>query len=195
MAYKMSGPPEIPAAYAPAKRPTLVLVEKSDNPGEVPLQAEEIGQYVSAQLREHDVAPLVDPSPVASLRSRDPERYRGLSPAEAGRLAKAAQVLYVDLTEFTIGDAMATELVRGRIAARVRVIDTGTGQTLWPLDTTQGMPVSVEAPYAQTGASQTASALRERMCQALADKIARLFYKYRGDQVDANSPPPGDLTR
>lgn len=195
VAYKMSGPTDIPAAYVPAKRPTLVLVEKSDNPGEVPLESEQIAQHISAALRDHDVAPLVDGSPLASLRSRDPQRYRRLSTAEAGRLTGAAQVLYVDLTEFTINDAMATELVGGRVSARVRVIDAATGKTLWPLDTTQGVPISVDAPYGQSGANQTASPLREKMCQALADKIARLFYKYRSDQVDAGSPPPGDLTQ
>ena len=194
-AYKFSGTPEIPAAYVPTQKSMLVWVEKSDNPGEVPLESERMARLIEQRLREQHVVPLVDASPVAELRSRDPRRYRTLTPAQAAHLAGARQVLYVDLVEFTVADALATELARGRVAARVRVIDADSGDTLWPLDTTQGMPLSVEDPYARTGSGQTAGALRQKMSEDLAEKIAKLFYKYKSNQIDGTEPRGGDLAR
>jgi hypothetical protein len=196
MAYKTSRTPEVPAMYVPAQKPLLVLVEKSDNPGEVPIESERITRQIGAAFQENHVAPVVDPSALSELRSRNPAKYTSLTPAEAGRVVHAGQVLYVDLLDFTVEDALATELARGRVEARVRVIESSTGQTIWPLDTTQGYPIAIDTPYGQGGERQTSEQLREKMCQDLADKISRLFYKYRADEVpDDMATPTGQMIR
>jgi len=196
LAYKTSQTPEVQALYVPAQKPMLVLVEKSDNPGEVPIESERISRHIGAAFQENHVAPLVDSSALSELRSRDPAKYTRLSPAEAGRVVHAPQVLYVNLVDFTVEDALATELARGRIEARVRVIASDTGQTIWPLDTTQGYPIAIDTPYGQNGERQTPQQLREKMCQDLADKISRLFYKYHADEVpDDMATPTGQLIR
>ena len=196
MAYKTSHTPEVPAMYVPAQKPMLVLVEKSDNPGEVPIESQRISRQISAAFQENHVAPLVDSSALSELRSRNPAKYTSLSPAEAGRVVHAGQVLYVDLLDFTVEDALATELARGRVEARVRVIASDTGQTIWPMDTTQGYPIAIDTPYGKGGEKQTPQQLREQMCQDLADKISRLFYKYRADEIpDDMATPTGQLIR
>jgi hypothetical protein len=196
IAYKSSHTPEIPAMYVPAQKPMLVLVEKSDNPGEVPIELQRIGRQIGAAFQENHVAPLVDSSALSELRSRNPAKYTSMSPAEAGRIVHAGQVLYVNLLDFTVEDALATELARGRVEARVRVIASDTGQTIWPMDTTQGYPIAIDTPYGQNGERQTQEQLREKMCQDLADKIGKLFYKYRADEVpDDMATPTGQLIR
>ena len=195
LAYKASGQSDVPAVYVPIKKPTLILVVKSDNPGEDSLESDRIGQLISAKLREHGVVPLVDPSPISEVRSSDPSRYRKLTPVQAARLVKAQQVLHVDIAQITVEDALATEMARGRMDVHVRVIDAGSGETLWPQDTTQGFPMSVDDPYARSGSHQTAIVLRDKMCQDIADKIARLFYKYPSDSIDGAEAPADDLGR
>jgi len=183
MASKMSGSKEVPASYVPAQKPMLVLVEKSDNPGALPIDSERIARMIANALDLHKVVPLTDASALAELRSRNPGKYDGLSPAEAGRVVGAKQVLYVDVIDFRVEDAIATDMTGGRVEVRVRVIDSNSGQTLWPLDTTQGFPMTVDTQYGQSGEKQTAAALREKMCRDLSDKISRLFFKYHEDEV------------
>ena len=85
---------------------------------------------------------------------------------------------------------------RGRVKARVRVIASDTGQTIWPMDTTQGYPIAIDTPYGKGGERQTQEQLREKMCQDLADKISKLFYKYQADEVpDDMATPTGQLIR
>ncbi len=115
LAYKTTRTPEVPPMYVPAQKPMLVLVEKTDNPGEVPIESQRISRQIGAAFQENHVAPLVDPSVLSDLKSRNPARYTSLSPAEAGRIVHASQVLYVNLIDFTVEDALATNLARGRV--------------------------------------------------------------------------------
>jgi hypothetical protein len=196
IAYKTSRTPEVQAMYVPTQKPVLVLVEKSNNPGEVPIESQRIGRQIGAAFEENHVAPLADASALSELRSRNPAKYSSLSPAAAGRLVHAGQVLYVDLIDFTVEDALATELSKGRVEARVRLIASDTGETMWPMDTTQGYPIAIDTPFGKGGERQTTEQLRDKMCQDLADKIGKLFYKYRADEVpDDMATPTGQLIR
>jgi hypothetical protein len=187
LAYKFTPAPTIQAQYIPQPRPMLVLVEKSDNPTEARLDSERIGRYIGTQLTQHKVAPIVDAGALPDLRSRNPKRYASLSPADAGRAVDAAQVLFVNLVEFTIEPALASDMAKGRVEARVKVIDVASGQTLWPMDNTQGYALWVENPYVQ-GVNEVT--LRAQLCHTISDRIAKLFYKWQSDQTDEGTPLP-----
>ena len=108
--------------------------------------------------------------------------------ADLGRSVGAAQVIYVDLTDFNVERTMASEMIKGEVDASVWVIDAHTGQVRWPTDTTQGFTISVPTPYLQPGEKLDENALRGQMDEAIAGQIARLFYSWNSEQVDSGSP-------
>jgi hypothetical protein len=79
-------------------------------------------------------------------------------------------------------------MIKGQVDASVWVIDAHTGEVRWPTDTSQGFMVSVPTPYLQPGEKLDEHALRDQMDQAVAAQIARLFYSWNSEQVDAGSP-------
>ena len=205
MAYKFSPPPTVPAQYAPAPEPMVVFVQRSRNPSDVQLDAERIARYVTDDLRSHGVGrPMIDSSLLVAARPQrsgtsvwaaaqrsttGPAAAPGsVTVADLGREVGAAQVLYVDLTDFNVERAMASEMIKGQVDASVRVIDAHTGEVRWPTDTTQGFTISVPTPYLQPGDKLDETALREQMDQALAGQVARLFYTWNSEQVDSGSP-------
>jgi hypothetical protein len=202
MAYKFSPPPTVPAHYTPAREPTVVFVQRSRNPSDAQLDAERIARYVTDDLRAHGVGgPMLDSSLLIAAR---PQRtgtsvwaaaQRTTAPAtgpvtvaDLGRSVGAAQVIYVDLTNFNVERTMASEMIKGEVDASVWVIDARTGQVRWPTDTTQGFTISVPTPYLQPGEKLDENALRGQMDEAIAGQIARLFYSWNSEQVDTGSP-------
>ena len=200
MAYKMSPEVTVPARYAPKKEPMVVIVQRSRNQGDAVHEAERIGRYVTEDLKAHKIGPMLDPAELTDLQPRRTggsvwAAARPAAPAarpmtltEMGRAVGARQILYVDLTTFAIEPALGSEMVNGQAEARVRVIDAETGKTRWPTDTTQGHLISLSTPFAATAGGGGETAVREHMTQALAARIARLFYSWDSDQVDKGSP-------
>ena len=196
MAYKMSPDVTVPARYVPKKEPMVVIARTSQNAGGAALEAERLGRYVTEDLKDHKIGPMLDPSALTQFQSRraggsvwaaavtTAPAARPMTLAELGRAVGAKQILYVDLTAFSVESALGTDMVKGQAEARVRVIDADTGQTRWPTDTTQGYVIPLSTPFAATGEA----AVRERMTKDLATRIARLFYSWQSDQVDKGSP-------
>lgn len=206
MAYKFSPPPTVPAHYTPAREPTVVFVQRSRNPSDAQLDAERIARYVTDDLRAHGVGgPMMDSSLLIAAVPRrtgtsvwaaaqrpatapTPTTTAPVTVADLGRSVGAAQVIYVDLTDFNVERTMASEMIKGEVDASVWVIDAHTGHVRWPTDTTQGFTISVPTPYLQPGEKLDENALREQMAQAIAGQIARLFYSWNSEQVDTGSP-------
>jgi hypothetical protein len=108
--------------------------------------------------------------------------------AEMGRAVGAHQVLYVDLTEFVVQQAIASEMVHGQAKATVRILDAETGEIRWPMDSTQGYLIQVTTPYSDGSSSATEQSMRDQMCHDLAERISHLFYEWDSDQMDSGSP-------
>jgi hypothetical protein len=204
IAYKASPPPTFKAQYVPSREPMVVFVQRSENPAEASRASDRIARLVTEDLTAHDVGPMVDPSAIIDLQghpggssvwasrldtrptTRPINRTRTV--AEVGRAVGATQVLYVDLATFSVEAAMGTEMVDARVEARVRVVDAETGQTRWPTDTTQGHALTVGTPYAKPGLKADEATVRERLCQDLATKVARLFYDWKSEGTDTGTP-------
>lgn len=205
IAYKTSGAPTIKAQYAPPKEPMVVFVQREQNPADASRASDRIARLVTDDLKAHNVGPMTDPGAVTDLQGRrtgssvwasrlDAAATRPTTQpqprtvAEVGRAVGASQVLYVDLVTFSVEPAMATEMVNGRIEARVRVVDAETGQTRWPTDTTQGYTVTAGTPYAKPGMPVDDATIREQMCLDLAAKVGRLFYDWKSEGADTGTP-------
>lgn len=176
--YKLAGPPAVEARYVPAKEPMLVLVENYKSGGGSS-DAEMLARHLVLELKEHDVAPLVPLEKLYALRTNEPETYRKMSMASIGRETGARQVMYVDVQQSSIGAPPGSDLLKGRIAVQVRIVDVETGATRWPSGATEGIPMAYETPLPRANETATEPMVRQRMHAAMATRIARLFYKWK----------------
>ncbi len=177
--YKIAGPPAVAAQYVPAKEPMLVLVENYGASAAGESDAEMLARHLMRELKEHDIAPLVPLETLYALRTNKPDAYRKMSMAAIGRETGAKQVLYVDVQQSSIGAAPGSELLKGRIAVQVRVVDVETGATRWPTEATEGIPLAYETPLPRADENTTEPMVRQRLHAAMATRVARLFYKWK----------------
>ncbi len=177
--YKIAGPPAIEAQYVPAEEPMLVLVENYRSSAGGYSDAEMLARHLALELKEHDVAPLVPMDTLYALRTNQGEAYRKMSIAAVGRETGAKQVLYVDVQQSSIGAPPGSELLKGRIAVQVRIVDVETGATRWPAGATEGIPLAYETPLPRADVNTTEPMVRQHMHSAMAVRIGRLFHKWK----------------
>ena len=180
VASRVGPAPKVPAQFTPAKTPVLVLVENFHNPASLRLEADSIARHLAEELEMKDVAPVVDEAEVAALRQKGASAYRQMPLDAIGRAVGARQIIYVDLEQFEISHALASELLGGDAAARVRVVDDA-GAVLWPVNSAGGFPVSVKIQPEPVAIGTGDFAVRRKLHAALADKVAKLFYAYSSE--------------
>ena len=171
------------AHYTPKNnKPLLVVAENYRDPaGASVVDADQLARFISDDLGNHKVAPIIDPAKATEQRSRDAARFRGLPITQIGESAGARQVLYISVISTSIDQPAGSEMIRGQAAALIRIIDVKTGQSLWPTDATDGYPVSTATPMVQTGAGVDETEIRQALQQQLGLQIARLFYRFDPD--------------
>jgi hypothetical protein len=182
-AHKVLGPPAVPAMYVPQQQPLVVLVE--DYHRATALTDDELlSRYVEEEFRRNvEKVPVVDSAKVREVRLSKPDAFKKMSVADVGREVGAQQVVWVDVTERTIESLLGGESLRGAVAVRVKVVDVKTGQTLWPLDMSEGYPLSTGTSWGTKNPSSEAE-LKNALYRGLADKVAKLFYKWKPEEEE-----------
>jgi|SRR5687767_4746935 hypothetical protein len=176
------GPPPVEAVYAPPKSPMLVLAENYANPSVGAIEAEQLERFVILELQAHGVAPMADYEKVYELRAADPRKFRSTPIDELGRLAGAAQVLYLSLQVSSTDVGQSSEVFQGRGAATVRVVDVETGQTVWPGEGSEGYPVRQDSQLVRAQPGVDDASVRRAVQQGLAEQIVKLFYKHEAEE-------------
>src|SRR4029079_206417 len=110
--------------------------------------------------------------------------YRTMSIKAIAQAIGAKQVLYVDIVHSTVQQLMGGEWLRGEAAAHVKVIDGETGETRWPTDMAEGYPVESSVQWG-TSDLRNEAALQQAVLAPLADKISKLFYKWKPEETEA----------
>ena len=182
-AAKLAPDPTIPAKYVPEKAPTLILVENYHNPASLRLESDSVASAVMSDLKANSVAPLIDPQEAADLRHKDVDAYRKMPLDAIGKAVGARQVIYIDLEQFDVTHALASDLFAGNATVRVRVVGE-TGEMLWPTDTAGGYPLSVKVDPQRNGQNGGEDAVRQQLTAAVADKIGKLFHPWQSESSD-----------
>src|SRR5579863_2802357 len=130
----MKSPPE----YKLLNRPTLVLVENFENPDLYAAPSERISRGISDSLTENKIASFIDLTKINDLKTSDASDYHKMDIPAIGRAVGAKQIIYVNLVKFTADAPIGGDRLRGQAEAQVRVIDSESGRTLWPLDSSGG---------------------------------------------------------
>jgi hypothetical protein len=184
--YKIHGPPWVEAKYVPDKTsPMLVLVENYRAPSSAYSDADLLTRYLSLELENHDVAPLVAGEKLHDVQTTRPAEFAGMSTAAIGRATGAAQVLYVQLLSNTVEPIAGGQGLRGEARVRVKVVDTETGELRWPTDLSEGYALGTSTTLGTDQTTGNAMAIRQSMYHKLADDIAKLFYKWQPEESTA----------
>jgi hypothetical protein len=184
IASKVAPPPIIPAKFAPAKEPTLVMVENFHNPAALRLESDSVARNLVEELKMNNVVPVVEPEQAEAFRGKQGPAYRKMPVDAIARALGATQVIYIDLETFSTDHAIASELVGGKAEARVRVVNDG-GELLWPDDSAGGYPVAVKVEPQRVGPGGNDLVVRQQLHAALADEIAKLFYNWQSEGSDS----------
>lgn len=182
--YKTVGPMPVDAEYVPEKKPMLVFVERYNTGAggggiDAAQEAEGLAVAIREALEAKQIAPQVDPMSVSDLRVRDPMGFRTMTVSKIGQEVGAEQVLYVNLLQSTLKTTEGSDLSKGQMAVRVKVVDASTGQVLWPVDAADGRPVTIQTPVASAREGISPTVARANMTRQMADSVAKLFYRHQ----------------
>ena len=187
IAYKVAPEATIPAAFPlPRDSKTLVLVENFHNPAALRLESDAVARHLAEELKMHRAGPVVEPAAADALRQSRGDAYRAMPVDAIGRALGAKQVIYVDLDDFEISHALASDMLAGRAEARVRVVDEA-GKVLWPTDLSAGHAVAVKVNPQRAAPGFDESSARRELHAKLADQIAKLFYNWKADSADGTA--------
>ncbi|HRK32116.1 MAG TPA: hypothetical protein PLD59_13690 [Tepidisphaeraceae bacterium] len=178
VAYKVAGPPKVPAKYVPPKEPMVVLVERYNAPSASVTDCETLAIEIFRELSKREVGQQIDPVTILNLRDKDPAAFKKMTISQIGAAVTAKQVIYVNLLSSSMESAGDGALFRGMITGRVKVIDVATGATAWPQDAADGYPIAGEVKPNLTNSGTTPEAARVALIRQMAFSTSRLFYKW-----------------
>jgi hypothetical protein len=187
-AYKLHGPPKVPAEYVPEPKPMLVLVENYQHQSSVNAHADLLGRMLVKELEARRVAPIVPLDRLQELRDARPRDFQTMSMSTIGREIGAEQILYVQLHNSDVTPMAGGNALTGQTSASVKVVDVATGDTLWPggIAAEAGHPVAAATKLGTSNGGNIQD-VRQRMYVDLSHQIARLFYKWQPE----NDEPEG----
>jgi len=183
----------IPAEHELANVPTLIMIEDRQLHLEDPSVMGYMANAIAGTLIEQEILQanhVVNPDGIAKLRQEFGVRYNNLAIDEIGRRLGADQVLYVEIVDVNL--RVAPGLYRPEATAKVKVIDALKRQRLYPA--TQSLEGVTSAPSGrailvrlstQTPDIDDRSFLglaRQQLAEALAQDIAKLFYRHLAQQ-------------
>ena len=188
IAYKTIGPTKVPAEYEPPKTPMLVLAESYGRANDLQPAADQLANLLVEELKAHNVAPMIEPAKLLSLRGDKAIGFDKMKIIDVGRALGARQILYVDLEKCDVANPAGSELFQGKIAAKVKIVDVETGLTKWPA-VGDSHPMHAETSYIRRENRDTPLSVRNQMIEDLAGAMGRLFYSYQPDYDTGKGEP------
>jgi len=179
--------PTVNAKYVPNNKDSmLVLVESYNLSLDSGIESQHMALTLGRSLRDDKIATTVDQQKLERLRDADPDQYRKMTIAEIGRRVGARQVLYVHIGRDEIVKPPGSGQMRGHLEAIVKIVDSATGDTRWPTDTTSET-VQITTDWIPDRSGTTDADLRARMADQMAQDIGRLFQDYHPDEEEPPS--------
>ena len=165
----------------PKGKTVLVFPDDLQNPVSYPPVKRALGNKLGELLTEKKLVSEVVPyAELARLKAREVE-FNLMSIPKVGGKLQADLVVYVNIETFTLKDNPVDTLWRGRLSARVKVVDVLKGR-IWP-DESAGHPVKVAAPAAESNSDAFGGELAKMLGESLAVEIAQLFHDHYVDRA------------
>jgi hypothetical protein len=189
---KSNGAEEVPAQYVPAKDSLLVLAESYGAAPSAGIDTQYLGFALTKNLREHEIAPTIDPKVLTQLRDANGDQYNKMTIDSIGRAVGAKQVLYVQIITAQVDQPNGGDQVRGAMAAKVRIVDSDTGQTRWPAGSRSGVVVQIQTEWSRIDSSSQ-SKIHDEMADELSEAIGKLFRSYIPERPPEMGKPIAEL--
>jgi hypothetical protein len=172
------------AKYVPNKKDRmLVLVESYGLTLDSDIEAQHLTLSLRKAILDAKVAPLVDQQTLESLKDANPDQFQPMTIAEIGRKVGAGQVLYVNIWRAEIDKPPGSGQVRGSMDAVVKIVDTATGDTRWPGESSSDAVQITTNWFPDSQKSDTD--VRAQMADQMAEDIGKLFHDYHtGDEYN-----------
>ena len=177
-AYKIAGPPDVPAKFVPAKVATLLMVENYRHQSTVNAQAETLARQLADDLEAHNVVPLIPIEKLQELRDARPKEFPTMTVAQIAHELGAEQVIYVELRSADVTPMAGGVGYMGEATATVKVIDGIRGETIWPVDQTEGYGIVAATKMGSTN-YPTPADVRNVLYAQMTDQISKLFHKWK----------------
>jgi hypothetical protein len=171
------------AKYVPNQADSmLVLVESYQHDlSDSGIEAEHLSAALTKAMADDKIASLVDPQSLEKLRDADPDQFAPMSIAEIGRRVGAKQVLYVNIDLAEIEHPIGGGQMRGRMEAIVKIVDSTTGNTRWPRDSSSET-MQITTDWIPDNAHKTDADVRAQMADQMAQDIGKMFHDYNVDE-------------
>ena len=167
-------PAEFP--YLQGKKVCLVVWADSETLFEYPWVQLEVSEHIAEAMKPNvEGVSFIPNRSVVDLQQREVDWER-MDPALLGKRFGADRVLMIELTQYTTREPDSPHLYRGRIAAGVKVYDTGY------LRSAPVFKTSVETVYPPESVGQWGTdgrAIRKATMEAFAAELAGKFYDRR----------------
>jgi len=149
-----------------------------------------LAERLNKQLVEHEVAGQTVPfRRMLHLVAATPG-FNRLAISEVGQKLGADIVLYVRIDRFSLKDSEASPLWHGRFGTTVRMVDVATKARLWPTDWAEGLTIKpIELPTTEDASPQYGYEVAKKLADAMADRIAKLFYGHTIPVEEATRNP------
>ncbi len=194
-AFLAMGQTKTPAMYTLEDRPTVVFVDDRNNA--IPINSSRIRRRiaddVSSELMAHElVTQTISPRDAMSLARRRDREGNLMSMEAIGQAVGAEQLIYIEMLSFRGSSDNVTP--RPSAVCRLKVIDVVTrtrlfppvgGETDWQEVPVLGLPMSLELYRNSEGRRQ----IEQSLSAAIADQIAKLFYKHIPDELGSRLTP------
>lgn len=181
--YKTVGEADVPAQFELGNKPTVVLVENFKHAALANEDAELLSRLINARLIERKTFNIIGVEKVMQLKAEQPKAFREMTVAGIGRAVGAQQLIYVHLQSGGVSALGGGSVKKGEANVLVRVIDTQTGDTLYPVEIADGRSLSAETNPATDG-TRSVDELRYKLYNDIARQTVRLFYKWKPDSSD-----------
>jgi hypothetical protein len=172
---------KVEAEFELSDKPLVILVDDVRGLVDPPMARQALVESLSEELREHKVARRITTNEeLARVRQAEPD-FDKLSIREVGRKVNADVMIWISVIEFGFDQNLEMAVAPGRFVAKVKVFDIRAENEgnlrLWPTQR-QGRFVDVEIPPHKVRSCKNKAEVHEKLADAMADKIARLFYEY-----------------
>lgn len=185
-AYFLMPPKKVDAEYKLAEgKSVVILVDDPLGRVDPPLARRQLVDALAEELRKHDIAhKITSEEELARIRQSEPD-FEKLTIRQVGELANADLMIWMSVTQFSYSRELEVAVGKGKFGVRLKVFDIHAENMndlrLWPPQP-DGKYVVAEVKSHELRACKDQAEAHEKLAQALAEKVAKLFYSYLVDR-------------
>lgn len=173
------------AEFKLPKGSVLILVDDEQDLVDLPDAREALVTALGQQLKEHKIAEQVTTNEELAKIRQSEAKFDQRGAREIGVMAQADTVLWLSIKQFSVEKDLEIAVTPANFAASLKVVNAGADKRdevrLWPLDR-DGRLVTVTVSPQDLHACKSKKEVHEKMADAMADKVAKLFYDYEIEQ-------------